>query len=426
MNAWSPALLKPLANRDFRRVWLGECASQIGGGIQVVILAALVLQLTNSTVALSAMLIVSGVPRAVLMIVGGVLSDRISPRLIVMGSYCCRALVMGGLALLAATHELAVWQIFVGRFLLGVGDSMFYPAISALVPRTVSKPELLKANALHRMVLSAGVVVGPGIAGVLLGVSGNQTSLFIASASYLVAMVILLPVRERAIDPSTAKKAKKGMWHEAMAGLRYTLRSASARWIIGLLAVLNLVLVGPVNVGIPALATERFGDAAYMGMLFAVLGAGSLAGSVVAGLIEAPRRPGVLLALMAALNGAAVVLMGVAPQVWIAAIASALIGLSAAIVNVVVPMVLQMTVEPAYLGRVMSWYSLTEFGVGPLSNVGVGFMVAASIAFTFVGTGGIAVIVSLIALAAPALRGLRGTSIEETVEPVAEQTVLSP
>jgi len=415
MTTWNPELLKPLAGRDFRRVWLGETASVVGGGIQLVVLVALVLEISGSGVALGLMFLFSGLPRAALMIIGGVLTDRISPRLVMLASYACRGIVIGVLALLSWAGQLQVWHIFAGRFMFGLADAVFWPAVTAIVVRTVDRHELVQANSLHRTVLSVGTVGGPGLAGLLLVFIGSTLSLALAAICYSFALLLLLPVRERPLETEAdGRTDEAGFVASAMAGFRYTLRTPGTRWTLGLLILLNLALIGPVNVGMPALAAIEFSEPALIGGFFAALGVGSVLGSVLAGLTGSPQRPGIWLCTLGAANGAAVVLFGVSEQVWLALVACALIGMTAAIVNVVALLVIQVTTSTKFLGRVMSWYMLSEFGMAPLSSVLVGVMVDVSITMMFVITGGFAVAVAVAAMAAPPLRELSGEPHVET------------
>src|SRR6202171_1328944 len=96
----------------FRKLWLATLLSQFGDFFIYVAMAWLVLQLTHSSLALGTVLVVQALPRAVLMVVGGALADRISPRLTMLGSMGLRAVMVAPLAVLVLTSRVQMLEVY--------------------------------------------------------------------------------------------------------------------------------------------------------------------------------------------------------------------------------------------------------------------------------------------------------------------------
>jgi MFS family permease len=157
-----PAILRPLLLRDFRLAWIRQSVSSVGDQFYFVALAWLVLQLTGSGLALGSVLIASAVPRGVLMILGGAVTDRASPRSILLLSNLLRAVLVGLLATLVVSHLIQLWDIVAVSVAFGIVDAFASPASSAIVPRLVGPDQLAAANGLTQSSRALSILLGPG------------------------------------------------------------------------------------------------------------------------------------------------------------------------------------------------------------------------------------------------------------------------
>jgi len=400
------ALLRPLRLKDFRRVWFGELVATLGATFQTVLTAVLVLRLSGSGLALGLTLLLGGLPRTVFTLLGGSLGDRLSPRAVMLVSYAARAVILAALGAVAVTGELELWHLYAARFLYGIADAVFAPSVSAMIPRVVPKEQLAAANSLHRTVLGAGVVVGNAAAGVLIAVAGTTQSMFIIAVAFVAAAVNLAAVSVAPI--AKAAGAKTGILRSTADGARYLWSGRTSRAVLLLTAALTLFVAGPLNVGLPALGELRFSSATAIGVLFAAYGAGSIAGSLLPGVLgDRIRRTGIWLVLLGAAFGGSVLLLAFAGTPLWAALAVVPMGAAGAAFNVVALSVIQAETDPAYMGRVMSWYSVSGYGVNPLSNVMTGALADLSIGAMFAVCGGVALAISAVALGTPSLNRLR-------------------
>lgn len=406
-------LLRPLRAQNFRRVWLGELVATIGAAFQTVLSAVLVLQLSSSGLALGIALLIGGLPRMVFTLLGGSMGDRLSPRLVMLASYVCRAAILCGLGFVAVSGELQLWHVYLARLLYGLADAVFIPSVSAIIPRVVGKDQLQAANSLHRTVLGAGVVGGNVVAGILIAFTGTNISMFLIAAAFTLAAITLSRVTLAPLEKTPGTKVRTGILHSVADGARYLWRGRTTRVVLLLTAALTLFVAGPVNVGIPALGQLRFASPTALGTMFAAYGVGTIAGSLLPGILgHRIRRVGVLLAALGCLFGGCVVLLGLASTPLLASLAAIPMGACGAMFNVVALSIVQTETDPAYMGRVMSWYSVSGYGVNPLSNVLTGVLADLSLTTMFVLCGAIAMVISGAAFAVPALTRLSSAAAD--------------
>ena len=363
-------LLRPFAVRDFRLLFSGETISVIGDQFHFVALAWLTLQLTGSGLALGSVLMVAAIPRGVFMLLGGALSDRFSPRSLMLGSNAIRAVLVGIMAALVLTDRAELWQLFVMAGLFGVVDALFYPAIGAILPMLVDEETLPPANAALQGSQQLASLIGPAAAGVLVALVNTGPAFVIDAFSFAIASVALFFVvgGRRAATAEGPAEARPGLLSSVGVGLRYAWRDPAIRSLIVLSAAFNFALTGPITVGIPYLADQRFdGGPAAFGIILSGFGAGALVGAVVAGSVPRIRRLGAVVLTIGVGIGAAVSLIGLAPNVPLAFVLLAVIGLGAGFLNVHVVSWLQARTAEEMRGRVMSLVMIGSAGLVPVS-----------------------------------------------------------
>src|SRR6204780_5966464 len=132
----------PLFNRDFRYLWIGNTISGSGDQFFLVALPWLILQLTGSGAVLGGIMMVGAIPRAALMLIGGAVTDRVSPRKIMILTAAVRGFLAGTLAALTLKHPVEGWQFYVLSFFFGVADAFAAPAAQTLLPSLVVPEQL--------------------------------------------------------------------------------------------------------------------------------------------------------------------------------------------------------------------------------------------------------------------------------------------
>ena len=425
-------LLAPLTGRDFRLVWFGESVSLLGDHFNSVALAWLVLGMTGSGFALGAILVAAAIPRGIFILLGGVFSDRVSPRDLALASNVLRAALTTIVAGLVLGAQVQIWHLALVGVMFGTVDAVFLPAINTLVPRLVPIERLAAANALMQGTAQLVGIFGPVLAGLAVAAIGVGAAFAIDAASFAVAALALWFVRsgatpghpvvptDRPLDgvaigsPITAEAAKAAEFaetaqtapvrpsiiHALVAGARDVLGDPVIRSIVILATAGNLAFTGPTVIGLPWLVLVRFGeDARALGLLFAAYGAGSLAGVLVAGSLPRPRRFGSIVLALFLFMGCGLAVIGLAPSLPAAGLDLLCIGAMNGYVNVVIVAWVQERTDPEMLGRTMSFLMLGSVVAAPLSLALAAIVVDAHATGMFLVAGSIVIGAGLIAIA---------------------------
>lgn len=411
----SQPVLRPLADRDFRIFWAGESISVLGDQFHFVALSWLVLQVTGSGLALGTVLMAAAIPRAILMIFGGAIADRVQPKSLILRSNVLRAVVVGVVAGLVVSGRVELWQLVLMAVLFGAVDAFFYPAVNTFLPLLVPGERLAAANGLLQATTQLLGFIGPAMAGITVALIGTGLAFVLDAASFAVAAVAItlvhgglraasarVPDAAIAVTPSEvpiADEAAAGpaaalveptpsVWRSIREGAGYTFRDPALRTLIILAAALNFAFTGPISVGLPWLADSRFdAGAAGFGIMISGFGAGALIGAIVGGSIRAFRRRGIVLMLVAGSLGIGLALIGIAPGVPVVTGLLVAMGLGVGFVNVIVITWVQRRTETAILGRVMSLMMLASVGLAPVSLVLSGALIDAHPTLVFVASG---------------------------------------
>ncbi len=404
--------LSILANRDFRLLWLGESISLLGDQFYLIALPWLTLQLTGSGLALGTVLMVAGIPRALFMLVGGAIVDRISPRIIMRDTNLLRLALTLVLTALVLLHALQFWMLYLFAFAFGLVDAFFHPAYMALVPRLVRSDDLQSSNAILQGTGQIMNFVGPAPAGLLIAVVGAGAAFGVDAVTFLIAALAAQLIRGGNRLPSAGGIASESAEPIGVGAVLKSIREGLAAvrsdavlpTMLLVVAGLNFFFGGTFGVGIPALARDRFVDgAAGMGTVLSVFGGGALLGVLLAGVLH-PRRIGYVIMSSMGLAGIGMAALGFAQTVLVAAAVSGLVGVCVGFTNVLAIAWLQRRAAPEILGRVMSLVMLAANGLIPFSNALAGVLVDVNLTLLFAGAGVSVVLLSIWAILNPAVR----------------------
>src|SRR5215467_9987366 len=142
----APTAEHPLKNSNYRLWLIGGTISFLGDQFYLVALPWLVLQQTGSAVAMGAIMMAGAIPRAILMLMGGALSDRMSARKIMMTTATARTVCVAVIGLLVWLHVLHTWELYALAIAFGVADAFAAPAQSAYMPSLVKRQQLVAAS----------------------------------------------------------------------------------------------------------------------------------------------------------------------------------------------------------------------------------------------------------------------------------------
>lgn len=399
----TPPGTKLFENRHFRNLILGGTVSMFGDQFYLVALPWLVLQLTKSSVALGTVLMLAAIPRALLMLMGGAISDRTSPRRVILMTASARAVLVAAIAVLGWAGILSLWHVYLLAFAFGVADAFAIPALQALVPMLVERRQLTQANSVLQSSMQLTMIAGPAPAGALIKSLGTMWAFFIDAVSFL---FIIAPLYTIPDPPRTQHQhAGRSVWHTMLEGLKYVHADIAMRTVIGFGIALNFCIMGPIMVGLALIAKDRFDSATAYGVMFSAFALGALGGSVIAGLRKQRRRGimllalGATLAILLAATGLLYSLIGLCVVMF-------LMGLASGYSNVHMTAWYQERVDPSMMGRVMSLRMFAVFGFMPVSLAIAGFLAGKSLEILFVSAGALMFVVSLLAATQRAVRSM--------------------
>ncbi|HUX25036.1 MAG TPA: MFS transporter [Burkholderiales bacterium] len=379
---------RALAERDFRLYFFGQAVSLIGTWVQQVAMSWIAYRVTGSAFMLGLIAFSGQIPILLLAPVGGMLADRLDRRLLLAVIQVVAMAVAVCLGLLSYTAGFSAWALVIASAVLGMSSAVEMPTRQAFILQTVhDRSHATNAIALNSLAFNGARVVGPAVAGAVLALVGETACFALNAVSYLAAIYTLLAMRPRAV----AANRRKGSLRES---IQYLEHFAPARWLLIMVAAASFC-VAPMMTFMPVYAKDTFhGGPGTLGML---MGASGL-GAVLAGVYLANRTTVIGLG---ARIGASCLMIGVSAlafsynPLFLVALPILLVsGASTILVITASNIVLQHLVPEHLRGRVMALFTMSFFGMLPLSALAAGALArVASVQLVFVvaGFGAIAV-----------------------------------
>ncbi len=410
------SMAKVMSIRDFRLLFAGTTTSVLGDQFAFIAMPWLVLQLTGDPLALGAVLALGGIPRAVFMLLGGAITDRISPRLILLISDAIRLVLTALMALAVFSGSIQMWMLYAFSLAFGLVGGFAIPAGNTIVPMLVKDDDLQAGNSVMMGTVQLVSFVGPTIAGILIGAYsksplGITLAFGLDAISFAVSAACLWAMRSGKQRTHTAENAaKESVWASIWAGMKYLWDDKPMRMMFMVVTAMNFLFVGPLLVGIPVLASQRLPEGAVaFGLLMSAYSGGNLAGYLLAGAL--PRPSGnvmryFLLALLVVF-GLVVGAFGFIRNTWLDFGLMLVLGLGNGYISIMMFTWMQVRTPRAMLGRMMSMIMLSNNGLVPVSQAVSGAVSRMSLTALFAGAG---VLILLLPLSIASRQELRAFS----------------
>ena len=403
-----------LRYRDFRRLWLSQLVSLTGSQMQAAAIDWHVYLLTHSPLALGLVGLSRVIPIATLSLWGGVVADRYDRRKIMMATQLTMTAAAATLAVLTLTGRETRWLLYVLTGLTSAAGSFDNPARQALLPRLVPREALPGALAMNLTMFHAGMIAGPGIAGVFIAAAGTGTkglaAIYLVNAiSFVGVLGTLFTMRASgAVEASPAERANP--WAQLREGLKFVFSTPIMVWTMALDFVATFFSGATSLLPIFADQILKVGALGF-GWLRAAPALGALVGSLYTALRPLPPRQGRVFLWSVGAYGLATVVFGLSRSFLLTFVALAATGLADLVSTVVRQVVRQMITPDAMRGRMTSVNMIFFMGGPQLGELEAGlvaslFASAAIGATVSVTSGGIATILAaaFIAWRAPIVR----------------------
>ncbi|MCZ2836361.1 MFS transporter [Modestobacter sp. VKM Ac-2985] len=405
----------PLRNRAFRRVFGGVAVTMLGQQMTLVAVPYQVYELTGSSLMVGLTSVVALVPLVVFGLLGGAIADAMDRRVLMLISSTGAAVTSALLALQALLpgdgHISVLWLLVAA---VSGFAAVNQPARSAVIPALVGRDQVAAANALAMTVRQAGVVVGPLLAGLLIGLGDLSVVYTIDAIGFVVAVLLLrgLPALppEGVSGPLRLGAAVRGVG-EGFAFLR-TQPVLLMTFVVDLIAML---FAWPQAVFPELSQTVYRGDANSLGWLFAGVSIGSLLMGLTSGWVSRVDRQGAVVLAAIAVWGVAIIGFGLASTLWLAVLCLAVAGAGDMVSAVLRSAMLQTAAPDEMRGRMQGVFIVVVAGGPRLGDLRAGLM-ASSVGVTAAMVSGgvvIVVVMAVVAVAVPSFWLFRASRADE-------------
>jgi len=400
MGSPIPAGLRAFRHRNYRLFYAGQAISLVGTWMQAVAQAWLVLTLTNDPFWLGVVGAVQFSPVVAFGLVGGLVADALPKRRALVGVQLAMMILALVLWLLTATGAVTVGAVLVLAFFLGVANAVDMPVRQSFVVEMVGREDVANAVALNSAMFNGARVLGPAVAGLVIGTVGIPPAFLVNGLSFLAVIAGLLLMRDDELlavrlaeRPRTPAEVRAAL-AEGLRYVRATTPVLLATVVVGLVSTVAMNF----QVVVPAFARDALGVGADgFGFLMAASGLGSVIAAL--GLAVGRPRPSVLLG-GALVLGAAQVALAVTTSYPVAAFLLFLAGAGGIAMAATANTTIQLAVPDGLRGRVMSVYTTVFAGSTPVGGLFVGTLAsAAGIRAAVVAGGALGIAVALAAAA---------------------------
>jgi predicted MFS family arabinose efflux permease len=392
-------------HRNYRLWFIGQVASVIGIWMQFMAQGFLIFELTHSPAYLGYVGFASGIPIWLFSLLGGVISDRMPLRTLLLITQTTMMILAFILAALTFLGHIQPWHILVLAFGLGIVNSFDAPARQAFVIELVGREDLSNAIALNSTMFNLGTAIGPAIAGVVYAVLGPGWCFTINGVSFIAIISALLMMR---LERQLPRMRKGTAIDDLKDGLRYLISHSTIRMLITITMVTTIFGMS-FAVLLPAWAVKILGgDATTNGFLQSARGIGSLIGALMIASLARTKIKGKLLTLGSLVFPALLLVWSAIHSVPLSLLVLVGVGWGTMLVLNISNILGQLHVPDHLRGRVMSVYTLCFFGMFPLGSLLLGTVAEVIGEPTTVALGALVTLVfaGLLWLRVPQLRAL--------------------
>ncbi len=385
----------PLRNPGYRRLFWGLTATMVGQQMTLVAVPVQVYALTRDSLLVGVTSVVALVPLVVFGLLGGAIADAMDRRRLMLvtgvGSAVTSAL-LAAQALLPGGGNL--WLLWVLVAAVSGFTAVNQPARSAVIPALVGPAEVPAANALTMTVRQVGVIVGPLVAGLLIGLGDLFLAYLVDAVTLLVAVVLVRGLPSLPPDghagPLRLGAAVRGVGE----GFAF-LRTQPVLLMTFVVDVIAMLFAWPQAV-FPELAEGRYaGSPNAYGWLFAGISIGALLMGLTSGWVSRVDRQGAVVLAAIVVWGLAIVGFGLAPTLWLAVLFLALAGAGDMVSAVLRSSMLQTAAPDEMRGRMQGVFLVVVAGGPRLGDLRAGAVASAAGVSVAMVSGGVVVVVAM-------------------------------
>lgn len=352
-------------NRAFLFLWLSSTSSFLALSTYLFAEQWYVIRALGQESVLGIVMMVTLIPRVLLMTVGGVWADRFKRSKIMLVSSFTRFLLVFVMITLLHLHLLNLWSLLFFALLFGILDAFFSPANQSLLPLLVPKEMLTRSNSFIQTSNQVAMFAGPMIGGWIITVSSFSVLFLFVACFLLITSAFTLCIKEKNSSPSSKQASTR---QELLEGFQYVWNMPFLKSILFILMTINVLFFGPLLMGIPLLASEVLhGKAVEVSFLQSSYQGGMLGGALLIGLLNIRKNRGLSILILISFLGIFLSLLGQMYVLWQGILLLVMMGFMSSMINVPLVSIIQENSETDKLGRVMSFVNASSNGLVPLS-----------------------------------------------------------
>ena len=393
-----------LHERSFRLLLTAQAISIIGDAISMIALPFAILAMGGSVGQVGLVLAARAIPNAFFLLVGGVWADRLPRRLVMLASDLIRGVIMVLVFIALVSGNGSIWVLVALMAIYGIGEAFFRPALSGIIPQTVSAPRLQEAYGLLATTPALGIAVGGAIGGALVALISPAGAIAVDAVSFGISAICLARMRTQgAPSPWKNRNFRKDL-NEGWTAF------SSRHWLVVVVVgeVLYALFVMPSIYAVgPAIADEKLNGASSWAAVVSGFGIGFLIGGLTAMKLR-PQRPLILAYILCIPFAFFFIALALAPPIIVLTLAAIMAGSVISISGTLLETTITREVPQELRSRGGSFRTL-----GSVAMLPVGMILVGPITGAFSNTGAevlafVAVLVNAaIVLGTPSVRALR-------------------
>jgi MFS family permease len=354
-----------LGNRNFRLLWIGGIISHIGDDMQLVAVSWLVLVLTKSPFLMGVTNLLQGLPRLLFSLLGGVVADRVNRHKLLTLFQGIEMFLAFFFAYLVISGKIQFWHILMLVPIFGFLKSFYQLCRQAYVFDLVGRDELMNALALHSSGMNLSKIIGPSLAGILIGIWGVGWCLFINGLSFIAILISFFMMH----PPAYFKKGlySSGILQDLGEAFGYLKRNNTILLMIAA-SFSTLVFGLPAQVMLPLFAQDILNvGASGFGFLVGATGAGAVLGGVILAGLGDLRAKGYFFLMFSMIYGFLLILFSFSTWFFFSLFILFLVGIVEMIAKTINQTLVQLLSPDEFRGRILGVYMLDR-GMKPLGG----------------------------------------------------------
>ncbi|OIK09993.1 MFS transporter [Bacillus sp. MUM 13] len=353
-----------IRNKKFMSLMLVRVLTGLSFGIYLLGESWYVVNEHNMKSYLGIILMLTSLPRLLLMTFGGFLSDKYNKTKIMFMSLVTRGVLVFILVSFIIIENVNILVMLPFAFFFGIFDAIFYPANSSIVPELVEREELTRANGLLQSTNLFSTVVSPILAGLLLSI-GSFTFLFSITAFFLLVGGIVVRLINTSVQIQQNKK--ESLIENIKTGYSFVRKDKLLSSLMAIIFIVNLFIVGPVNMALPVIVDEKLGAKVLtLSYMQSALFFGMLATTLIFSIKNIRKKRGLIILCAMILSGFCVLGLGLISYLFQGLLILAAYGACISVSSLIIA-IIQENTPSEKMGRVMGLTSTASLGLTPLS-----------------------------------------------------------